>query len=83
MRCGLAPRVVLLDIAELPAPIAEVRAARAAGGADLGIVVLGTVNDVGSIVTCFRPAQATISLSRQAAKHSRLSSIGGREAESG
>ncbi len=47
MRSGLAPRVVLLDIADLPAPISEIGAARAAGGADLGIIALGTVNDVG------------------------------------
>jgi pilus assembly protein CpaE len=47
MRSGLAPRVVLLDIADLPAPISEIGAARAAGGADLGRIALGTVNDVG------------------------------------
>ncbi len=47
MRSGLAPRIILLDIADLPAPISEIGAARAAGGADLGIVALGTVNDVG------------------------------------
>ncbi len=47
MRGGLAPRVTLLDIADLPAPISEIGAARAAGGADLKIVALGTVNDVG------------------------------------
>jgi pilus assembly protein CpaE len=47
MRSGLAPRVALLDIADLPAPISEIGAARAAGGADLELVALGTVNDVG------------------------------------
>jgi pilus assembly protein CpaE len=47
MRSGLAPRVALLDIADLPAPISEIGAARAAGGADLELVALGSVNDVG------------------------------------
>ena len=47
MRSGLAPRVALLDIADLPAPISEIGAARAAGGPDLELVALGTVNDVG------------------------------------
>jgi pilus assembly protein CpaE len=46
MRTGLRPRILLLDIAELPAPITEVAAARAVGGADLVLVALGTVNDV-------------------------------------
>ncbi len=46
MRSGVAPRILLLDIADLPAPIAEVGAARAVGGADLALVGLGTVNDV-------------------------------------
>lgn len=46
MRSGLMPRIMLLDISELPAPITEVAAARAAGGADLQLVALGTVNDV-------------------------------------
>jgi pilus assembly protein CpaE len=39
--------VALLDIADLPAPISEIGAARAAGGADLELVALGSVNDVG------------------------------------
>jgi pilus assembly protein CpaE len=47
MRSGLVPRVALLDIADLPAPISEIGAARAAGGGDLKLVALGTVNDVG------------------------------------
>ncbi len=38
---------LLLDIADLAAPISEIGAARAAGGADLELVALGTVNDVG------------------------------------
>ena len=46
IRSGLAPRILLLDIAELPAPIVEIGAARAVGGADLAVVGLGTVNDV-------------------------------------
>jgi pilus assembly protein CpaE len=45
-RSGLAPRILLLDIADLPAPITEIGAARAAGGPDLELVALGTVNDV-------------------------------------
>ncbi len=46
MRSGLAPRILLLDIADLPAPITEIAAARAVGGPDLELVALGTVNDV-------------------------------------
>ena len=46
MRSGLMPRILLLDIADLPAPITEVAAARAAGGAGLALVALGAVNDV-------------------------------------
>ena len=47
VRSGSAPRILLLDLGESTAPIAEVSAARAVGGADLKLVVLGTVNDVG------------------------------------
>jgi pilus assembly protein CpaE len=47
IRSGLAPRVALLDIADLPAPMSEIGAARAAGGAELELVALGSVNDVG------------------------------------
>jgi pilus assembly protein CpaE len=47
IRAGAAPRLLLLDLAESAAPIAEVSAARAVGGVDLDLVVLGTVNDVG------------------------------------
>src|SRR5919108_5097622 len=46
IRGGAAPRVLLVDLGESTAPIAEVSAARAVGGADLKLVVLGTVNDV-------------------------------------
>lgn len=46
IRSGSAPRILLLDLADLPAPIAEIGAARAVGGADLKLVTLGAVNDV-------------------------------------
>ena len=46
IRSGVAPRILLVDLGESTAPIAEVSAARAVGGADLKLVVLGTVNDV-------------------------------------
>ncbi len=46
IRAGLAPRILLVDLGESTAPIAEVSAARAVGGADLKLIVLGTVNDV-------------------------------------
>jgi pilus assembly protein CpaE len=46
IRSGAAPRVLLVDLGDSSAPIAEVSAARAVGGADLKLVVLGTVNDV-------------------------------------
>jgi pilus assembly protein CpaE len=44
---GLTPRVLVLDLSESPAPISELSAARAVGGADLKVLALGTVNDVG------------------------------------
>ena len=44
---GLNPRVLVIDISESPAPISELSAARAVGGADLKVLALGTVNDVG------------------------------------
>lgn len=44
---GHHPRVLVIDLSESPAPISELSAARAVGGADLKILVLGTVNDVG------------------------------------
>lgn len=43
---GLAPRLLVLDISETSAPIAEVSAARAVGGREVKLVALGTVNDV-------------------------------------
>ncbi|MGH7115594.1 MAG: AAA family ATPase [Stellaceae bacterium] len=46
IRSGSAPRILLLDLADLPAPIAEIGAARSVGGADLKLVTLGAVNDV-------------------------------------
>ena len=46
IRSGVTPRVLLVDLGESTAPIAEVSAARAVGGVDLKLVVLGTVNDV-------------------------------------
>ncbi len=46
IRSGSAPRILLVDLSESTAPIAEVSAARAVGGPDLKLVVLGTVNDV-------------------------------------
>jgi pilus assembly protein CpaE len=46
IRSGMTPRILLLDLADLPAPIAEIGAARAVGGADLALVGLGAVNDV-------------------------------------
>ncbi len=46
IRAGSAPRILLLDLADLPAPIAEIGAARAVGGLDLRLVTLGAVNDV-------------------------------------
>ncbi len=46
IRSGSIPRVLLLDLAESAAPIAEVSAARTVGGAELKIVGLGALNDV-------------------------------------
>src|SRR5712691_9625496 len=46
IRSGFAPRVLLLDLADSAAPIAEVSSARMVGGADLKIVALGAINDV-------------------------------------
>ena len=47
IREGAAPRVLILDLSDSTAPIAELSAARSVGGADLKILALGTVNDVG------------------------------------
>jgi len=44
---GAHPRVLVIDLSESPAPISELSAARAVGGADLKLLVLGAVNDVG------------------------------------
>jgi pilus assembly protein CpaE len=46
IRSGLSPRLLVLDLADLPAPITEVGAARAVGGPDLELLALGSVNDV-------------------------------------
>jgi pilus assembly protein CpaE len=46
IRSGSAPRVLMIDLADSAAPIAEVSAARAVAGADMKLVALGTVNDV-------------------------------------
>jgi pilus assembly protein CpaE len=46
IRSGHIPRVLLLDLADSTAPIAEISSARTVGGADLKIVALGAVNDV-------------------------------------
>lgn len=43
---GQNPRVLVIDLSESTAPISELSAARAVGGADLKILVLGAVNDV-------------------------------------
>jgi pilus assembly protein CpaE len=43
---GLNPRVLVIDLSESAAPISELSAARAVGGADLKVLVLGSVNDV-------------------------------------
>jgi pilus assembly protein CpaE len=47
MREGGSPRVLILDLSDSAAPIAELSAARSVGGNDLKILALGTVNDVG------------------------------------
>ena len=46
IRSGSLPRILLLDLSDSTAPIAEVSAARAVAGPDLKLVVLGAVNDV-------------------------------------
>jgi pilus assembly protein CpaE len=47
IREGAPPRVLILDLSDSTAPIAELSAARSVGGVDLRILALGTVNDVG------------------------------------
>ena len=46
IRSGYNPRVLLLDLVDSAAPIAEVSSARTVGGAELKIVALGALNDV-------------------------------------
>src|SRR5438046_1010336 len=46
MREGESPRVLILDLSDSAAPIAELSAARTVGGEDIKIVALGVVNDV-------------------------------------
>jgi pilus assembly protein CpaE len=46
IREGTAPRILILDLSESAAPIAELSAARSVGGANLKVLALGTVNDV-------------------------------------
>jgi len=46
IRGGSAPRLLLVDIADLAAPNAEISAARTVGGTELKLVAIGTVNDV-------------------------------------
>ncbi len=46
VREGSPPRVLILDLSESTAPIAELSAARSVGGSDLKLLALGTVNDV-------------------------------------
>jgi pilus assembly protein CpaE len=47
IREGGTPRILILDVSDSTAPIAELSAARSVGGPDLKILALGTVNDVG------------------------------------
>ena len=44
IREGGNPRVLILDLSDSTAPIAELSAARSVGGGDLKILALGTVN---------------------------------------
>jgi len=46
MRDGEFPRVLIIDLSDSAAPIAELSAARTVGGEDIKIVALGVVNDV-------------------------------------
>lgn len=47
IREGGSPRVLILDLSDSTAPIAELSAARSVGGGELKLLALGTVNDVG------------------------------------
>jgi pilus assembly protein CpaE len=44
---GQRPRVLIIDVSGSQAPIAEISAARAVGGADMKVVAIGSINDVG------------------------------------
>jgi pilus assembly protein CpaE len=46
IREGAVPRILILDLSDSTAPIAELSAARSVGGGDLKLVAVGTVNDV-------------------------------------
>lgn len=46
VREGLHPRILVLDLTDSTAPIAEISAARAVGGTEVKIIAMGTVNDV-------------------------------------
>jgi pilus assembly protein CpaE len=46
IRTGHTPRLLVLDLADLPAPITEIGTVRAVGGPDLEVLALGSVNDV-------------------------------------
>ncbi|HEY1798460.1 MAG TPA: AAA family ATPase [Stellaceae bacterium] len=46
VREGMHPRVLILDLSESAAPIAEISAARAVAGPETKILALGAVNDV-------------------------------------
>jgi pilus assembly protein CpaE len=46
MREGESPRVLIIDLSDSAAPIAELSAARTVGGEEIKIVALGVVNDV-------------------------------------
>jgi pilus assembly protein CpaE len=43
---GQRPRVLVIDVSESQAPIADISAARAVGGPEIKVVALGLVNDV-------------------------------------
>jgi hypothetical protein len=43
---GQRPRVLIIDVSDSPAPISDLSAARAVGGADMKVVALGSLNDV-------------------------------------
>ncbi|HJU16434.1 MAG TPA: cellulose synthase operon protein YhjQ/BcsQ [Stellaceae bacterium] len=46
VREGLSPRLLIVDLEDCAAPISEISAARAVGGAELRVVAVGRVNDV-------------------------------------